>query len=34
MPMPNDLPEKMVSSMKAFMEIGWLMQLVGFVEIV
>lgn len=34
MPMPKDMPEKMVESMKAFMEIGWLMPLVGIVEIV
>ena len=34
MPMPNDLPEKMVKSMRAFMEISWLMPLVGLAEIV
>ena len=34
MPMPADLPLKMVNSMKAFMEIGWLLPLVGFVEII
>ncbi|MEN5234144.1 DoxX family protein [Sphingobacterium faecium] len=34
MPMPKDMPEEMVKSSKAFMEIGWLMPLVGMVEIV
>lgn len=33
MPVPDDLPENMVKLMNAFMEIGWLMPLVGFVEI-
>ncbi|WP_209405406.1 DoxX family protein [Pseudozobellia sp. WGM2] len=33
MPMPDDLPEKMIKVMTAFMEINWLMPLVGFVEI-
>ena len=32
MPMPENLPEKMVKAMNAFMEIGWLMPLVGVVE--
>ena len=34
MPMPKDLPEKMMKAMNAFMEIGWLMPLVGLAEIV
>lgn len=34
MPMPDDLPEKMVNAMTAFSEIGWLMPLVGFAEVV
>lgn len=34
MPMPDDLPEKMVLTMNAFLEIGWLIPLVGFVEII
>ena len=33
MPIPDDLPEKMIKVMTAFMEINWLMPLVGFVEI-
>jgi uncharacterized membrane protein YphA (DoxX/SURF4 family) len=33
MPMPDNLPEKMMKAMTAFMEIGWLMPLVGFAEI-
>ena len=33
MPMPKDMPEKMVNAGKAFMEIGWLMPLVGFIEV-
>lgn len=33
MPIPVDLPEKMIKVMTAFMEINWLMPLVGFVEI-
>lgn len=33
MPVPKDLPEKMVKSMKAFAEISWLMPLVGAGEI-
>ena len=32
--MPEDLPEKMVLTMNAFLEIGWLIPLVGFVEII
>jgi len=34
MPMPKDLPESMVKLMGAFMQISWLMPLVGLVEIV
>ena len=34
MPMPKDLPEKMVKAFGAFMEIGWLMPLVGLAEII
>lgn len=32
MPVPKDMPEKMVKSGMAMMEIGWLMPLVGAVE--
>jgi uncharacterized membrane protein YphA (DoxX/SURF4 family) len=34
MPMPEDLPEKIVKTGAAFMEIGWLLPLVGTVEII
>jgi putative oxidoreductase len=34
MPMPKDLPENMLNLMRAFMNIGWIMPLIGFVEIV
>jgi len=34
MPMPKDMPEKMMKVMQAYMEIGWLMPLVGAAEIV
>ena len=34
MPMPEDMPESMISLMAAFSEIGWLMPLVGITEIV
>ena len=34
MPMPKYLPEKMMKAMNAFMEIGWIMPLVGLAEIV
>jgi uncharacterized membrane protein YphA (DoxX/SURF4 family) len=34
MPMPKDMPEKVVKAGMAFMEIGWLMPLVGAAEIV
>lgn len=33
MPMPKDMPEKMVKAGMAFMEIGWLMPLVGAIEV-
>jgi uncharacterized membrane protein YphA (DoxX/SURF4 family) len=33
MPVPKDMPEKMVKAGAAFMEIGWLMPLVGAVEV-
>ncbi len=34
MPMPKDMPDSMLKLMGAFMEIKWLMPLVGIVEIV
>lgn len=34
MPMPDNLPEKMVKINAAFMEIGWLMPLIAIVEII
>jgi len=34
MPVPNDLPEKLVETMTAIMEIGWLLPLVAITEIV
>lgn len=34
MPMPKDMPESMVKVMTAFTEIGWLIPLVGIVEII
>ena len=34
MPVPKDMPENMLKLMGAFMEIKWLMPLVGVVEIV
>ncbi|MDP1842433.1 MAG: DoxX family protein [Sediminibacterium sp.] len=34
MPVPADLPEKMLKAFAAFTEIGWLMPLVGFAELV
>ncbi len=34
MPMPEDLPQSMIKLMAALMEIGWLMTLVGIIEIV
>ncbi len=33
MPMPEDVPEKMMKAFGAFTEIGWLMPLVGFAEV-
>ncbi len=34
MPAPKDMPESMMKVMGAFMEIGWLMPLVGLAEVV
>jgi uncharacterized membrane protein YphA (DoxX/SURF4 family) len=34
MPMPKDMPEKVMKAFGAFMEIGWLMPLVGLAELV
>ncbi|MBK0382301.1 DoxX family protein [Pedobacter sp. SD-b] len=34
MPMPKNLPEKMMKAMGAFMEIGWILPLVGIAEII
>lgn len=34
MPVPEDLPEELMRVMGAFMEIGWLLPLVGVVEII
>ena len=34
MPMPKDMPEKMVKVGAAFMEIGWLLPLVGAIEVI
>jgi uncharacterized membrane protein YphA (DoxX/SURF4 family) len=34
MPVPKDMPEKMIKAFGAFMEIGWLMPLVGIAEII
>lgn len=34
MPMPKDMPQSMVKVMQAYMEIGWIMPLVGVAEIV
>lgn len=33
MPVPQDLPENLANAMKAFSEIGWLMPLVGSMEV-
>ena len=33
MPMPENMPEKLLKAMGAFMEIGWLMPLVGAAEV-
>src|SRR6202012_636593 len=34
MPVPKNMPDKMVKAMTAFMEIGWLMPLVGMFEVI
>ena len=34
MPVPDDLPEGLIKVMGAFMEIGWLLPLIGIAEIV
>ncbi len=34
MPMPKDMPDKVVKAMTAFGEIGWLMPLVGTFEVI
>jgi uncharacterized membrane protein YphA (DoxX/SURF4 family) len=34
MPMPEKMPEKLQKTFNAFMQIGWLMPLVGIVEII
>jgi uncharacterized membrane protein YphA (DoxX/SURF4 family) len=34
MPMPSDIPERMMKLMTAFMQIGWLMPLIAVAEIV
>lgn len=34
MPMPKDMPEQMLKVMAAYKEIGWLMPLVGAVEVI
>jgi uncharacterized membrane protein YphA (DoxX/SURF4 family) len=34
MPMPKEMPEKMVKAGMAFTEIGWLLPLVGAIEII
>ena len=34
MPMPKDMPDKMVKVMTAFAEIGWVMPLVGTFEVI
>jgi uncharacterized membrane protein YphA (DoxX/SURF4 family) len=34
MPMPKDMPEKMMKAFGAFTEIGWLMPLVGIAELI
>lgn len=34
MPIPKDMSEKMLKSFEAFMQIGWLMPLVGLAEII
>ncbi len=34
MPVPKDMPEKMMKAFTAFTEIGWLMPLVGIAELI
>jgi putative oxidoreductase len=34
MPMPKDMPESLQKAFGAFMQIGWLMPLVGVVEVI
>ncbi|WCT12509.1 MauE/DoxX family redox-associated membrane protein [Mucilaginibacter jinjuensis] len=34
MPMPKDMPENMVKVMAAYKEIGWLLPLVGAIEVI
>jgi uncharacterized membrane protein YphA (DoxX/SURF4 family) len=34
MPMPKEMPEKMIKAFGAFMEVGWLMPLVGIAELI
>lgn len=34
MPMPSEMPEKLTKAFNAFVEIGWLLPLVGLVELV
>jgi putative oxidoreductase len=34
MPMPKEMPEKMMKAMGAFMEIGWLFPLIAIAEII
>ena len=34
LPVPEDLPEKMMNAMKAIMEIGWLLPLIAVAEII
>lgn len=34
MPMPKDMPESMIKAGMAFMEIGWLLPLVGAIELI
>ena len=34
MPMPKDMPENMMKTMAAFMQIGWLMPLIAVAEII
>ena len=34
MPMPENMPEKMMNAMQAFMQIGWLLPLIAVAEII